>query len=89
MGHLAPHFLALEQDAAFGRRQETGSDLQQGRFAAAGWADNAEEFPLPESEVHAVERAHAVDARGTENMCDVLDGQLSRVGSGRCADNLR
>jgi hypothetical protein len=76
MGHLAPHFLALEQDAAFGRRQETGSDLQQGRFAAARGPDDTKKFTTGESEVDVIECTHTVGARRAENMRHVLDRQL-------------
>src|ERR1700733_12554276 len=57
--HLAVQFLALEAHAATGGRDQARGDVEQGRLAATGWADNGEELAAADLEVDRAERLQA------------------------------
>jgi len=54
--------LAVEQDAAFARRLETGEHAQERGFAAAGGAEQREEFALLDVEREGFDRHHLAEA---------------------------
>ena len=88
LARRAAHRLPGGEDLARGWRQQPGEEPQQGRLAAARWADDAQEFALGDGDVDAVEHQlrtepHAQTA-GLERRCRrVL--RVPREGEGQSA----
>ena len=68
IGRNAGHVLAVDEDAALGRRFEAGEHAQQRGLAAAGAAEQREEFALEDVERHIVDGDEV-----TELLGDVVD----------------
>ena len=65
------HVLAVDQDPPRGRRDEPGDEVERGRLAAAGRAQEGQELALVHGEVESVDRAHrAVVARAAPELHD-------------------
>ena len=56
-GHL------VEQDLAVARRVDAGDHAPEGRLPAAGFADEADDFALPDAEADIGHRAHDLGLR--------------------------
>ncbi|GLK58309.1 hypothetical protein GCM10017624_04660 [Azotobacter vinelandii] len=77
---LRVHRLAEQQGLALAGRQQAGEHLHGGGFAAAVGAEEAEDFPAFDAEVHVVHRDEVAEAAG---QAMGLDGGLAAVGGQR------
>src|SRR4029077_16518356 len=68
---------AFEQDVASIGRVEAAQTVEQGRFARAVWADQAEDLALFEVERHTVERDNAAEAQSDIANLEQLGAPLS------------
>ncbi len=68
--------LALDQDLAGLGRQEAADQIEQRRLAAAGRAEQREEFPASHIQRHILERQHRPPARRPVDVVDALDDDL-------------
>jgi hypothetical protein len=71
------HVLTVDQNLAFGRQFEPGNHAQQGRLAAARWAEQHEEFARHDIKADIVDRGHLAKALG--DIADLDDGVLSVI----------
>jgi hypothetical protein len=69
------HFAILEQDHSRGRRKQPGDDVEQGRLAATGMADDGNELAAIELQRNLVEHFGRLRA-ALEALADQLDGQI-------------
>ena len=60
-GPAARHVRAVDQDAAGGRLQAAGEQVEQRRLAGAVRADQAEQLAAPKRDRHAVDGAQAAE----------------------------
>ena len=75
VGRNARHVLPVQHDAALGRILKPGEHAQQRGLAAAGCAEQGEEFALVD-----VERQIIDGGEVAENLGDVLDGDIGLGG---------
>ena len=65
--------LRMIEDFAMGWFEETGQNAQDRRFAAAGWAQQRDDFLGPDHQVDVFEHMQRFAVRGGEFLRDVLD----------------
>src|SRR6185312_13767440 len=68
------HADAVDHQLATADRLESGDHPEHGGFAAAGWADEDDEFAIPDIEAHAMH-----DFVGSERLADVPEGECGHV----------
>jgi hypothetical protein len=71
--------LALQDHRAAARRIEAAEDVQQGRLAGAGSADDGDPFAAADGEVDVVQHLHRIVAFA-EGLADAAAGQDRRTG---------
>ena len=81
LGARLAHRLAVDRDAARGRRDEAGDEPQQRRLAAARRPDEADELVAADRERDVGQRCHAITSRETKMLRHVLDLDHERGGS--------
>src|SRR5215475_312655 len=64
---------APEARLAFGRRQDPGQDLEEGRLPAPGWANDRDKLPLAHVKADLLKRVHLAITGGIE-LRELFDG---------------
>ena len=77
--------LAVDADGAGFHREKAADQVEQCRLAAAGRAEQRDEFAILHLERHLVERQHFAPARRTIDVADAVDDDLGGPGHGRCS----
>jgi len=79
VGRFSRDGLALERDAALGRRGQSGDDLEQRRLAATRRPDDGEELAASELEIERAERVQRLRrACRRKRLADVVKRDLGR-----------